>query len=147
MTEPFLIAIPVMLLIAVVLLAFAGCTNEYGDITIGRRNGGTATDEVPTAVTGDATNIDSTQATLTGIVNPKGQPTDYHFEYGKTQSYDNTTLDASAGSGTADQKVDEQITNLDFDSEYHYRIVAQSGSSRRCHRPNTATPSWPPPAC
>jgi hypothetical protein len=128
MTDPVLVAIPLIVLATVSLLAFTGCAldREGAAPPVGEQEPPPET-ELPTAVTGDPSEIGSTEATLTGTVNPNGQPTEYHFEYGKTQSYGTTTQGGSAGSGTGDLAVDELITNLDFGSEYHYRIVAQSG--------------------
>ncbi|MFL5819940.1 MAG: LamG domain-containing protein [Solirubrobacteraceae bacterium] len=125
-TDPALIAIPLIVLATVALLAFAGCTNPYDEFTIGDEP--TREGAVPTAVTGDPSEIASTQATLTGTVNPKGQPTDYHFEYGVSDAYGTPTPDASAGSGTGDQPESAAVTGLVSDTSYHYRIVAQSGA-------------------
>jgi hypothetical protein len=38
----------------------------------------------PTAATGNATAITVSSATLNGTVNPEGQATTYHFEFGTT---------------------------------------------------------------
>ncbi|UCH21317.1 MAG: hypothetical protein JSU83_22930 [Deltaproteobacteria bacterium] len=78
----------------------------------------------PGATTGSASSIGSTTATLNGMVNPNGSPTDYYFEYGLTPSYGSTTSVNSAGSGTADVPVSAGIGGLDPESTYHFRIVA-----------------------
>src|SRR5205807_82972 len=44
----------------------------------------------PVVVTGGATGLTAGGATLTGTVDPRGVPTTYHFEYGKTTAYGST---------------------------------------------------------
>ena len=53
----------------------------------------------PVVTTGSATTPTPTATTLSGTVNPVGQATTYHFDYGTTISYGSTTTDTSAGSG------------------------------------------------
>ncbi|MFL5819891.1 MAG: LamG-like jellyroll fold domain-containing protein [Solirubrobacteraceae bacterium] len=91
-------------------------------------NGHGSTLERPTAVTGDATAITATQATLTGSVNPKGQATNYHFDHGETDTYGSSTSDSSAGAGTTDQAASATITGLSPKTTYHYRITAHSSA-------------------
>jgi hypothetical protein len=55
----------------------------------------------PVASTGNAAAITPSSATLNGTVNPEGQSTSYHFEYGTTTSYGGETAIADAGAGTA----------------------------------------------
>jgi hypothetical protein len=71
-----------------------------------------------------------TWATLGGTINPEGQATTYHFEYGQTDAYgDNApAVDVSAGSGTADVPVTRAISELELNTTYHYRLVATNGS-------------------
>ena len=45
----------------------------------------------PVVLTGNATAITSTSATVNGTVNPEGQATTYYFEYGTTTSYGSQT--------------------------------------------------------
>ena len=46
---------------------------------------------LPIVVTGDASNIGDTTATLNATVNPAGSETTYQFEYGLTTTYGSTT--------------------------------------------------------
>src|SRR5690349_18048558 len=55
----------------------------------------------PTVVTGTASPVDATTATVHGGVDPNGQPASYRFEYGTTTSYGYTTAIGSAGSGSS----------------------------------------------
>lgn len=82
----------------------------------------------PAVSTGNATSITPTSATLNGTVNPEGQSTTYHFEYGTTTSYGSETQTASAGSGTADVKVTPSAGPLTPNTTYHYRLVATNAS-------------------
>ena len=54
---------------------------------------------LPVVVTGVASEIGDTTATLNGTVNPSGSDTTYQFEYGLTTAYGSTTPMTSAGSG------------------------------------------------
>ncbi len=53
----------------------------------------TTAPEPPTVSTGSAAPITNTTATIAGSVNPNGQDTSYHFEYGTTPSYGTSTTD------------------------------------------------------
>src|SRR5437868_1650043 len=55
---------------------------------------------VPAAVTGSATNLSASSATLDGSVNPNGRATTWRFEYGTSTSYGSNTPSQNAGSGT-----------------------------------------------
>jgi streptogramin lyase len=80
----------------------------------------------PTALTQPATSVGLTSATLTGSVNPKGQATTYHFEWGATASYGNNTpaSDASVGSDSAKHSLEQALSELTPEQTYHFRIVA-----------------------
>jgi hypothetical protein len=81
---------------------------------------------LPSAATGTATNVGNTNATLTGTVNPNGQPTAYHFEYGLTADYGSRTGGKQAGAGTTDAPASQAVANLQTGATYHFRIVAES---------------------
>jgi uncharacterized protein with LGFP repeats len=82
----------------------------------------------PTVVTGSATGITSTSATLTGTVNPNSQATNYHFDYGRTVTYGGRTPDAAAGSANTATSVTAALTALARKTLYHYRLVATNPS-------------------
>jgi hypothetical protein len=65
------------------------------------------------------------QVTLRGSLDPDGSPTEYHFQFGVTTSYDQETEWASAGEGSGVTTVSEQIQNLPSGKTFHYRIVAK----------------------
>jgi hypothetical protein len=80
----------------------------------------------PSVVTGAASAITASSATLTGTVNPNGQGTTYHFEYGKTTGYGSRTPDTAAGSATTAASVAASVTGLTRKTLYHYRLVASN---------------------
>jgi uncharacterized repeat protein (TIGR01451 family) len=80
----------------------------------------------PAAVTGNATGVGFTFATLHGKVNPNGSATTYSFQYGRTNHYGSHTSSSSAGSGNAFRSVARKVSGLHPGTLYHYRIVAKS---------------------
>jgi alpha-tubulin suppressor-like RCC1 family protein len=82
----------------------------------------------PTVVTGDASSITQTEATLNGTVNPNGQAvTDCHFQYGTSTSYGlSAPCTPSPGSGGSPVTVSAQIADLPPNTTYHFRLVATS---------------------
>jgi hypothetical protein len=82
----------------------------------------------PAVVTGAVTAFASTSATVTGAVNPNGQPTSSYFEYGRNTHYGSKTAATDAGTGTAAVGVSATITDLAPSMTYHYRFVAANGS-------------------
>ncbi len=84
--------------------------------------------EVPTVSTLAASSVTQTTAIINGSVNPNGQATTYHFEWGTSTSYDRQTGDKSAGSGSNDVNVYEGLTGLTPGTTYHYRLVAVNPS-------------------
>jgi hypothetical protein len=85
---------------------------------------GTAIAAAPTATTGPATNVTATTATVTGTVNPNGEPTTYYFEYGTTTDYGSRTPTENAGGGPNERSVSADVTGLAPSTTYHYRLVA-----------------------
>jgi hypothetical protein len=80
--------------------------------------------------TGAATNVDQTTATVNGTVNPLGsEVTDCHFDYGTTTAYGQTAPCAeTVGSGTSDVAVHADLTALDPNTTYHFRLVATNSN-------------------
>ncbi len=96
-------------------------TTLGGDLTFGSAG-------PPVVLTGSAQGASTSGATLTGSVNPTGNPTTWWFEYGTTTSYGSKTPAKSAGSGTAATGVSAAITKLTAGTTYHYQLVAQSSA-------------------
>ena len=91
-----------------------------------------ATSAAPAAVTGSATNVTTSSATLNGTVDPNGRATIWYFEYGTSTSYGSKTSEHSAGSGGSAVPVTIGVSGLARGRVYHYRLVATSdaGTSR-----------------
>ena len=86
----------------------------------------------PTVTTGSASNVTSSGATVAGTVNPNGQATTYHFDYGTNTNYGSQAPappDPSAGSGTTAQPETANLTNLSPGTTYHYRLEATNASN------------------
>ena len=88
--------------------------------------------KAPAAVTGPATSVGATTAVVTGTVDPGGEATSWYVEYGPTTAYGARSAARSAGNGTAQVDVSEQLRALTTGVTYHYRLVASnaSGTSR-----------------
>ena len=80
----------------------------------------------PAAVTGPATSVTPTSATLNGTVDPNGRPTTYFFEFGTSTSYGSKTPEKAAGSGTNSTGVSAAVSGLLRGKRYHFRLVATS---------------------
>lgn len=80
----------------------------------------------PIVTTTAATSIASASATLNGTVNPNSIATTYHFEWGLTTSYGNSSTTTSAGSGSSAIAVNAAISGLVLNQTYHFRIVAEN---------------------
>jgi hypothetical protein len=67
-----------------------------------------------------------TSAVLAATVNPHGQPTSFHFEWGRTRRYGSIAPRGGgfAGAGTANRVVTASLRGLRAGTTYHYRIVA-----------------------
>jgi hypothetical protein len=100
-----------------------------------------STSAAPVAVTGSATSVTVTSATLNGTVDPNGRATTWYFEYGTSTSYGSRTADRSAGSGTSTTNVSGPLSGLTRGRLYHYRLVATSdaGTSRGADRTFSTT--------
>ena len=90
------------------------------------------TSAAPAAVTGAATAVTPTSATINGTVDPNGRATTWYFEYGTSTSYGTKTPVKDAGAGGSSVVVSAALTNLARGRTYHFRLVASSdaGTSR-----------------
>ncbi len=92
-----------------------------------------------------ATHLSHTKATLGALVSPEGFETTYDFEYGTTTSY-GTSIPvpaASVGSGTSYLEVSQELSGLQAETTYDYRIVATNSRGTVDGEPATFT--TPPP--
>jgi plastocyanin len=101
----------------------------------------------PVPITGEATPITETDATLKGTVNPSSQATSYLFQYGTSTAYGATTTEQSAGTADAlNHSVSAPVEALTPGVLYHYRLVAifASGQSSVQGSDRTFTTLSPP---
>jgi hypothetical protein len=100
----------------------------------------------PTVITGAASSVARNTGTIAGTVNPNGQATTYHFEYGTTPSYGSSapSPDASAGSGTSATPVSTGLSGLAAGTTYHYRLVAANAAGTSYSADKTFTTASPP---
>jgi hypothetical protein len=78
----------------------------------------------PHVSTGGARRLAGSSAELTAVIEPKGFPTSYYFEWGPTTAYGAHTPTVSVGNGTAKVKVVTTVTGLQQGVVYHCRVVA-----------------------
>ena len=83
-------------------------------------DGGGGGTGAPTVVTGAATNISATGATLNGTVTANNISTTTSFDYGLTTGYGGTASAATVTGGTA-TAVSAAITGLTANATYHFR--------------------------
>ena len=96
--------------IAVLCLGFTGCS-----------------------ITGEATHVTETGATLTGSVHPVDQATDWWFEHGETERYGRETQRRTVPAGGELVPVSERIGGLLPETDYHFRLCSQRpDEDRQC---------------
>jgi len=80
----------------------------------------------PSAVTGNATSVTISTATLNGMMNPHNDLAMWHFEYRKANAAWKKTDNVGA-SVEHDWNVTSNIWGLDPDTTYTYKIIAKNG--------------------
>jgi uncharacterized delta-60 repeat protein len=107
----------------------------------------TPTESAPTVSLAAASGLSSTGAVLSGSVNPGGQATTLHFDYGRSTAYGSSTPVAQLPPGTAAAPVTSVLSGLAPDTVYHFRLVAQNASGTSASPDMTfRTASAPRPA-
>jgi hypothetical protein len=137
----------VMIIIGVLFIGYVATFNYGG---CGGGSTGSSTPPVPPApslITNPATNISVTAVTLNGMVNPNGVDTRACFQYSKNMSYGTTTNYHDIGSGTDYVDVSDNITGLELNTTYNFRIRASKGVSTYNGPNQTFTTLKPPPTC
>jgi hypothetical protein len=77
-------------------------------------------------VTGPATAISTSGATLNGSVNPEGAAVDVSFQFGTTMAYGSQTAQQKIGVSNSSQSFSASIGGLPPGTTIHYRAVATS---------------------
>lgn len=101
----------------------------------------------PTTTTSPAVNVSRYGATLVGVINPNNQATTYHFDFGLTASYGFQSAPKTVPAGSAPVAVGVQLPGLEPGQVYHYRLVADHGSTSITYGADMTfqTPPWPRP--
>jgi hypothetical protein len=84
---------------------------------------------------------------LEGAINPNGVATHYHFEFGETTAYGENLPepDADIGSGSSSVAVSQEVTGLQPNKTYHYRVVAENAEGPGDSTDQTFTTPPDPP--
>lgn len=91
--------------------------------------------------------VTRTTAVLTGTVNPENSPTTYHFVYGPTTSYGQSTPETGAGSGFGEVTISGfPISELEPGTTLHYRLIAtnEAGTIESSDQTLTTSSRTPP---
>jgi hypothetical protein len=97
-------------------------------------------------VTGTASGVTSSSATVNGTVNPEGASVNVSFQYGMTTAYGQATAAQSTGVSNKATPVTAQLTGLPAGATIHYRAVAVSDFGTVVGADQTLTTVSPPPA-
>jgi hypothetical protein len=135
-----LVAAIAAITIAPVALIAGATSGPATAATTGATGPSSAQPTPPAVVTGSPSQVRETSAVLNGTVDPKGQATNYYFQYGTTSAYGLQSSPASAGSGSGNVAVHSTITGLTTGTTYHYRLVAQSATGTSTGADQTVTP-------
>ena len=87
----------------------------------------------PMAITGAAASVEPSVETVNGTVNPEGTDTKYHFQYGTSAAYGQSTADTDAGSTTTSVAAEATLSSLEPSQTYHYRLVATNAEGDRAY--------------
>jgi len=98
----------------------------------------------PSAVTGLASGLGETQATLNATVNPNGQATSFFFEWGTSVAYGQSTAELPAGEDHTGHAENAPVTGLAAGTVYHFRVVAKNASGTAPGADQAFTTSSPP---
>lgn len=101
---------------------------------------------LPDVITGAASDVTATGATLSGSIDPLGVDTTYHFDYGLTPTYGASTPEIDAGSGIGAAPVDGALSALQPNQLYHYRLVGANEFGTNSGQDQTLTTDSAPPS-
>jgi hypothetical protein len=99
----------------------AACTSFGEDGTL-------STPPPPSISSPEVASLTASSAELKAKVNPNGFDTKYHFEWGTSAGYANSTPVRDAGEGTSALPVSEEITGLSPNTTYHWQLIVTSAN-------------------
>ncbi len=72
-----------------------------------------------------------TEAMLTGSIEPEGNPTEYHFDYGSTSITEHSSASTSLGAADfTSHSVSLPVSALSPGTEYHFELIVSYGASQ-----------------
>jgi sugar lactone lactonase YvrE len=101
---------------------------------------------VPGVETRGAGSVTEFSAEVAGVIDPIGDPTTYHFEYGLTSNYGSripVSSELAAGNNRQPRTVSRTITGLQSGTTYHYRLVAKNSAGEAVGADRTFTTAGP----
>jgi IPT/TIG domain-containing protein len=104
-------------------------TVYVGDVNTNRVERFTAF-EGPTVTTDPVADPESTSVVLAGTIDPGGVLASYYYEWGPDINYGQSTPDVDAGSGSGPSSAPQEVTGLDPNTTYHYRIIGSNSSGQ-----------------
>ena len=78
--------------------------------------------------TDEASNVGPREAELNASFTGINEDTDYYFQYGETTNYDQATPLENAGETTGPTPISTELEELELETTYHYRVVAENSS-------------------
>src|SRR5580704_11662466 len=104
-------------------------SNQAGTVTGPDEAFTTAPPTPPGAVTGAASNVTLTTATVAGTIEAEGIPTSFVLEFGTGAEY-GTSIPGEAGAGAEPLQITVPLQYLAPGTTYHYRFVAVNSDGR-----------------
>ena len=104
-------------------------SNQAGSVTGPDEAFTTAPPTPPGAVTGAASNVTLTTATVAGTIEAEGIPTSFVLEFGTGAEY-GTSIPGEAGAGAEPLQITVPLQYLAPGTTYHYRFVAVNSDGR-----------------
>ena len=87
-------------------------------------------DGKPVVATGPASRVQPTSARLAGRVNPLGERTQFHFEYGTTPELGTSTPPQYGGLQITPRSASAELKDLQADTAYFYRLAAENSAGK-----------------
>jgi len=114
-------------ILAALLIGACATATLSAQFTVNGVFSGTFTPTPPETVTGSATGIGQTAATLQGTGDPNGNTTTGRFDWGLTTAYGSVTPDQDLGAGLSPVAIGGgSLTGLTCATTYHFRTVVSS---------------------
>jgi hypothetical protein len=86
---------------------------------------------IPKAKTTPTSPQNQTEATLTGSIEPEGNPTEYHFAYGSTSVTEHSSATTSLGAADfTSHSVSLPVSGLSPGTEYHFELIVSYGAGQ-----------------